>query len=776
MKKKLLSLFLTACLLCSGLSVSAAASFTDIPDPDTALAATVLQSMGIVSGVGTGLYSPDTVLTRAQFCTFMVHTLGMKDVVDAHSYKTLFTDVKPGNWYTGYVNLAYSQNLLSGYGNGKFGPDDPVTYGQAATLLLRMLGYSSTDIGKVWPTDYVNYARTLELDEGLSLSADQSITRGQAAILLYNTLKTEPKGAIQALYNSFSDTATVQKAIILDANTEHGTASHQLMACVVTAAGASIEYFSQKNQISSFLVGYEGDLLLNASGKALGFVPDSTEMKDIVIGSAKASGITDAAGLIHRITGNTVTIVGDDLYVWNDTGYIQADALSGRVARLYYDDDGVVSYIYISTGRADTDTAVAIAQTGSAAAELARKLGVSDYYSITKNGCLAQAEDLAKYDTAYFDTASRTLCVSDYRITGFIEAASPSLVAAETVTVSGCTLPVLESAWDSLEQFRLGDNATLLLTDDLKVAAALPSSELSADMIGILSIDGRSVTLSPSGLTISAPEVEAKETLCGTLVEVYVNQDSISCFAYTSNVPGKLDIRSGTLGGFDLAPGCQIYEHSGSTTTGGYVYSLDGELGVPSSDFDDIFWTDTIARENIRQIHLNGAGQVDVILLNDVTGNAYTYGELTRYTGFNGIMTASSPKLTYNDAATITNAAGQSQKYLFSRSVSAHNAYFGIGLRSYNDIYQDIVSLVRLTSSEKLTGSAFFLQDDDWHVTAAGYELPVSEKVQVYIESADRWLSGPDGIKAAISSGQPLIVHYDKTPTTGAQVRVIVVS
>ena len=776
MKKKLLSLFLTVCLLCSGLTVSAAASFTDIPDPDTALAAGVLQSMGIISGVGTGLYSPDTVLTRAQFCTLMVHTLGMKDIVEAHSYKTLFTDVKPGNWYTGYVNLAYSQNLLSGYGNGKFGPDDPVTYGQAATLLLRMLGYSSADIGKAWPTDYVNYARTLELDEGLSLSADRSITRGQAAILLYNTLKTEPKGAAQELYNSFSDTATVQQAIILDANTEHGTASRQLMACVVTAAGASIEYFSQKNHISSILVGYEGDLLLNPSGKVLGFVPDSTEMQDIVIDSAKASGITDASGTTHRITGNAITIVGDDLYVWNDTGYIQADTLSGRVARLYYDDDGVVSYVYISTGRTDPDTAVAVAQTGSAAAELARKLGVSDHYSITKNGCLAQAEDLAKYDTAYFDSASRTLCVSDYRITGFIEAASPSLVAAETVTVSGCTLPVLESAWNSLEQFHLGDNATLLLTDDLKVAAAVPSSELSADMIGILSIDGRSVSLSPSGLTISAPEVNAKETLRGSLVEVYVNQNSISCFAYTSNVPGKLDIRSGTLGSYKLAPGCRIYEHSGNSTTGGYVYSLDGEFGAASSDFDDIFWTDTIAREKIRQIHLNGAGQVDVILLNNVTGNAYTYGELTRYTSFNGIMTASSPKPTYNDAATITNAAGQSQKYLFSRSVSAHNAYFGIGLRGYNGTYEDIISLVRLTASEKVNGNAFFLQDDDWYVTAAGHELPVSQKVQVYIESADRWLSGPDGIKAVISSGQPLAVHYDKTPTTGAQVRVIVVS
>ncbi len=776
MKKKLLSLFLTACLLCSGLSVSAAASFTDIPDPDTALAAGVLQSMGIVSGVGDGLYSPGTVLTRAQFCTFMIHTLGMKDLVDAHAYKTLFTDVKPGNWYTGYVNLAYSQNLLSGYGNGKFGPDDPVTYGQAATLLLRMLGYTSADVGKVWPTDYVNYAHTLELDEGLDLSADRSVTRGQAAILLYNTLNTEPNGAKEKLYKGFSDTAAIQKAIVLDVSAQNGTAADQLMACVITTAGASIEYFSQKNQISPALLGYEGDLLLNASGKVLGFVPDSTEMQDMVIASAKASGITDAAGLTHRITGSTVTIVGDDLYTWNDTGYIQVNALSGRAARLYYDDDGAVSYVYVSTGTTDSNTAVAVAQTDSTASELARKLGVSGYYSIAKNGSAAQPQDLAKYDTAYFDAASRTMCASDYRITGFLEGASPSLDAAQTVTISGCTIPVLESAWDSLGQFRLGDNATLLLTDDLKVATALPAAELSVDMMGILSLDGSSVTLCPSGLIISAPEIEAAEKLRGTLVKVYVNQDSLSCFAYSSTVPGGLDISGGTLGGSPLAPGCRIFEHSGTKLSRGYVHSLSGELGVPSSDFEEIFWTDTIAAGSISDIHLNSAGQVDVIVLNNVTGNGYAYGELIRYTGMNGIMTASSPKPTFNDAATLTNAGGQTQRYLCSRSDSTFNSYFGIALRSYNSTYQDIVSTVKLSASEKLDGNAFFLQEDDWYVTAAGYELPVSDTVQVYIESADRWLSGADGIKTAISSGLPLVIHYDRTPTTGAQARVIVVT
>lgn len=774
MRNKLLSLLLAVCLLCPLLTVNAAASFTDISDPDTALAAGVLQGMGIVSDVGDGLYSPNTVLTRAQFCTFMIHTLGMKELVGAHEYKTLFTDVKPGNWYTGYVNLAYANNLLSGYGNGKFGPDDPVTYGQAATLLLRMLGYTSADVGKVWPTDYVNYAHTLDLDEGLDLSADHAVTRGQAAILLYNTLNTEPKGAGQALYKNFSDTAAVQKAIVLDIHAQHGTAQDQLMACVVTTAGASIEYFSQKNQLSSALVGYEGDLLLNAAGKVTGFVPDSSEMKDIVVSSAKASGITDSAGITHRIPGKTITIIGDELFLWNDTGYIQANARPGHAARLYYDDDGSVCYVYLPAASAEADTPVAIAQTDSTA-ELARKLGVSVPFLITKNGFAAGADALAKYDTAYWDAAARTLCLSDYRITGYWEGASPTPDAPQTITLSGCTLPVLEAAWDSLDTFRPGDKVTLLLTDDRQVAAALPVSQLTADMVGILGLDGRSVTLVPSGLVITAPKIVAKEKLRGTMVTVYTEQDELSCFAYSSTVPGSLDITAKTVGGVPLAPGCRIYEHSSSRLSYGYVHSLSGELGTHSTDFDDLVWTNTVPAANISHIHRNSAGQVDMILLNDVTGNGYTYGKMSRYTGMNGIMTTTSPKPIFNDAASLTNAQGQSQKYLCSLSLSTHNAYYGIALGSYDGVYQSVVSSVRLASVQT-EGSAFALSEEDWSVTAAGYTMPVSDDVQVYLASADRWLSGSAGIKTAIAAGQPLTLWYDRTPATGGQIRIIEIS
>ena len=56
------------------------------------------------------------------------------------------------------MNVAYSEGLVNGYGNGTFGPEDPVTYGQAATLLLRMLGYTSAEVGSLWPLDYTDFS------------------------------------------------------------------------------------------------------------------------------------------------------------------------------------------------------------------------------------------------------------------------------------------------------------------------------------------------------------------------------------------------------------------------------------------------------------------------------------------------------------------------------------------------------------------------------------------------------------------------------------------
>ena len=79
--------------------------------------------------------------------------------------------------------------LISGDGTGRFNPDSPITYAQAVTILMRMLGYTDSQVGAVWPAGYLNLASSLGLTRGLNVGASSPITRGQAARLLYQTAK-----------------------------------------------------------------------------------------------------------------------------------------------------------------------------------------------------------------------------------------------------------------------------------------------------------------------------------------------------------------------------------------------------------------------------------------------------------------------------------------------------------------------------------------------------------------------------------------------------------
>ncbi len=63
-----------------------------------------------------------------------------------------FTDVPAGNWALNYVEYAYSQNVVQGYGNGLYGPTDPVTRGQMAVFIARTLVAPAGDAAIPTPT------------------------------------------------------------------------------------------------------------------------------------------------------------------------------------------------------------------------------------------------------------------------------------------------------------------------------------------------------------------------------------------------------------------------------------------------------------------------------------------------------------------------------------------------------------------------------------------------------------------------------------------------
>ena len=180
--KKLLALMLSvAMVLTMGTSVMA---YSDVEKGTyVSEAVTVLSNLDILNGYEDGTFKPEATITRAEMAKIVCETLGYYGM---GSDKTPFDDVEPKHWAAGYINTAAGLGIINGYGNGKFGPEDTVTYEQAVKMVVCALGYEpmAADRGG-WSAGYTSVAANIGLTKGMSSSA-----RGDIAVLIYNALTT----------------------------------------------------------------------------------------------------------------------------------------------------------------------------------------------------------------------------------------------------------------------------------------------------------------------------------------------------------------------------------------------------------------------------------------------------------------------------------------------------------------------------------------------------------------------------------------------------------
>ena len=86
----------------------------------------------IVKGFGNGTFGPDQSITRAQFVMILKNLAG-----DKTSYTTAsFSDVAMTSWYSGAVEWAYKNGIVYG-SNGKFDPDAKITRQDIAAMIAR---------------------------------------------------------------------------------------------------------------------------------------------------------------------------------------------------------------------------------------------------------------------------------------------------------------------------------------------------------------------------------------------------------------------------------------------------------------------------------------------------------------------------------------------------------------------------------------------------------------------------------------------------------------
>ena len=112
------------------LSMVSFAAYTDVAeDANYSEAVAVLSALDILEGYEDGSFKPDATITRAEFATVVIRMLGLAD--SASGGAEIFTDVAADHWANGYIALAAQQGIVNGYGDGRFGPEDPVKYQEA---------------------------------------------------------------------------------------------------------------------------------------------------------------------------------------------------------------------------------------------------------------------------------------------------------------------------------------------------------------------------------------------------------------------------------------------------------------------------------------------------------------------------------------------------------------------------------------------------------------------------------------------------------------------
>ena len=683
--------------------------------------------------------------------------------VALHATRTIFSDVTARHWALGYVNLAASTTLkdgdkdiplISGVGNGRFEPDSKITLAQAATILIRVLGYSSREAGAVWPQSYMNLAASIGLTDGVTAGMNDPITRAQAARLFVNALSCKT-GDGSDYYKSLG--TAKDKTIILAVNvtTDDGS-SDGAIRTTDNLNGES--YLAAAGAVKpTALLGKRGALVLNDKNEIVTFVPDGSSAVTVTLsGAAQPSYVKGTDGKQYTMSRDTLLYTADSREgkTWLD-GYT---ALTSGTQITMYAEKGKITAVYASGSAASADGG-AVVVTGNATVAMFHQLtGGADNFNIQKNRQTITLSDIKPYDVVTYDSLNNTLIVSDLRLTCVYEDAEPNAKAPTAIQVLGHSFDVLDSAWDTVDDFSLGNTVTLLLTADGKVAGMAKPGSARSTAIGMVSAGGAEVFL-PNGASLKLEGiVSSADSMENQLVTISsASKGKISASRLSSgSAPGAFSVKDMKLGDYTVTAGVRVYEQVGSAMAEISLAALD-MASVPAGD--------------IAAYHLNSSGMVDYLVLKAVTGDAYTYGILTEGTAYGSSMGG----MEYtNRTVTVTNGTGGLEELV--TGYSFRDGSFGGVARGFGTVdgRSKAAAVVELTEIKKVSPASFFVSQGASYVTAGGKTYRVADNVECYKKTAKSWFTQDTGaarLSACKAYSSDLTIYVDPV---GEKVRIVV--
>ncbi len=369
----------------------------------------------------------------------------------------------------------------------------------------------------------------------------------------------------------------------------------------------------------------------------------------------------------------------------------------------------------VSNGQVDTSSVLLKSRKGPFVAEEGTQLPFTPV-SVYRNDKASASAELNKYDVYYYSESLQTVWIYTRRAAGRITAVSPSASAPTALTVAGSNYTLGSSAVaskiSSLNGGGVGEVVTLLLGMDNEVADVITGEEADSVFYGVVQTATRSLVedngadvlqkisvMCTDGITRTVNIDKSLNYPTGWLVEINVTPEGEQVTAIESkSVSGTINDTATALGDYALADDVQILD----TTSEGLAGTVR-----PSR----IAGTKLNALA-VRYYTLNEQGQIDRLILNDVTGDLWKYGVLddVKNLAFNassilGTLTGSGSSGS-GDSSSGNGSSGSGSGSTGSGSTGSGSSGSGStgGTTNTTTVVDDLRSVLVPTTSEILWG------------------------------------------------------------------------
>jgi hypothetical protein len=186
------ALSLTALLALTATALLSPIAFSDTPFNDIsddhlyAEAITYVYDEGIVEGYSDGTYRSSDLMNRAEFTKIIIEATHESTEIDScDTTANTRSDLITTEWYAKYICTALSNDVLDGYDDGTFKPENTINFAEASKITANAFDLDLGGQAREWYEPYVVamdrlYAIPLEVD-----SFETELTRGQFAEIVY---------------------------------------------------------------------------------------------------------------------------------------------------------------------------------------------------------------------------------------------------------------------------------------------------------------------------------------------------------------------------------------------------------------------------------------------------------------------------------------------------------------------------------------------------------------------------------------------------------------